>query len=386
MRENIVIESPVEQQVVARLKDQNDFKSLRLKRMLALPDLTRKANSPVKFLVDRIVDVPRFKDFDIVSIPKVISVKENFDVLNTPKDHPSRRDGDTYYIDANHAETDLVLRTQMTAVWSYYLKHPSTIERLTKTGETGALCFGTVFRKDEIDRNHFPAFHQIDGLYLVERSKKTITQQDLIDVLVDVVKNLYGPDVEWKVLPDDFPYTHESLEIDIMYNGKLLEVLGAGLVRDVVLENIGIDSKKYNGWAFGLGIDRLAMIKMGIPDIRVLWSDDEGITRQFKSIDSQYKEVSKYPSTIRDISFIVGKDVSLNNYYEIARECAGNLIEELQLLDTYKDDKKFGADKVSYTFRIIYRSPERTLTNDEVNTIQETIRTKTAAELGAVLR
>jgi len=173
--------------------------------------------------------------------------------------------------------------------------------------------------------------------------------------------------------------------MDIKFNGNWLEVNGAGLVNPVVLEKFGLDPEVYNGWAFGFG-ERLVMIKMEIPDIRILWSNDERITSQFKDINSKFKEVSKFPATIRDISFIINKDVSLNNYYEIVRDYADNLIEEVKLLDEYENEEKFGKDKKSYTFRIVYRSSERTLTNEEINKIQTEIRTKTEKELGALLR
>jgi len=165
-----------------------------------------------------------------------------------------------------------------------------------------------------------------------------------------------------------------------------MEVTGAGLVHNQVLENLGIDSKVYNGWAFGFGVDRLAMVKMGIPDVRVLWSEDSRITSQFKDINSHYKEVSKYPETSRDISFIIDKSINLNQYYEIIRDLANNLIEKVELVDEYEDEKKFGKDKKSYTFRIIYQSLERTLTNEEINKIQEEIREKTKEELKVILR
>jgi phenylalanyl-tRNA synthetase alpha chain len=103
-------------------------------------------------------------------------------------------------------------------------------------------------------------------------------------------------------------------------------------------------------------------------------------------LDSVYKEVSKFPATFRDISFIIDKNINLNNYYEIVRDYAENLIEEVKLLDKYEDKEKFGENKISYTFRITYRSPERTLTNEEINKIQEQIREKTKGELGAILR
>jgi phenylalanyl-tRNA synthetase alpha chain len=376
----IKITDPKEAELLIQLEKKTDFKSLRIKRLLALPDLTKKADSPVKILFDQIIKLPRFADFDIVDFPRIVTVEQNFDLLNTPTDHPSRKESDTYYL-----TDDYLLRTQMTAMWSFYLKDPEVLKRLETTGQIAALSPGIVYRKDEIDRHHFPAFHQIDGLLICKKSKKVITQSDLKEVQADLAKGIFGADIEYKFLEDDFPYTVQSLEMDIMFNGNWLEVNGAGLVSPVVLKNFGLDPEVYNGWAFGFG-ERLAMIKMGIPDIRILWSEDPRITSQFKDIDSTFKEVSKYPSTVRDISFIVDKNVGLNNYFEIVREYAGNLIEEVKLLDTYENAAKFGEGKVSYTFRITYCSPERTLTNDEVNIIQEKIRARTETELGAVLR
>jgi phenylalanyl-tRNA synthetase alpha chain len=297
-----------------------------------------------------------------------------------PKDHLSRRETDTYYLDDTH-----ILRTHTTAFWSFYLKDPEILTKLEIEGEIKALASGIVFRKDEIDRNHYPAFHQIDGLLICKKSKKIITQEDLKDIQVELAKGIFGPDIEWKFIPDEFPYTTESLEMDIKFNGEWMEVNGAGLVHPQCLKNFGLDPEIYNGWAFGFG-DRLVMIKMGIPDIRILWSNDPRITSQFNDINSRYKEVSKYPQISRDISFVIDKNINLNNYYEIVRDYAENLIEEVKLIDEYEDSEKFGKDKKSYTFRINYRSPERTLTNEEINKIQAKIREKTQQDLNAVLR
>ena len=380
MRKNIVIKDEKEGALIAELNKRNDIKAERIKRLLKLPDLTKKENSPVKILFDQIINLPRFKDFDLIEFPKIISTQNDFDLLNTPKDHLSRRETDTYYVTDNY-----VLRTQTTAMWSFYLKDPEVLARLKKEGEIKVLAPGIVFRKDEIDRSHYPAFHQIDGLLICKKDKKIITQEDLKDVQIDLAKGIFGPKVEWKFIPDDFPYTIESLEMDIMFNGEWMEVNGAGLVNPVVLKNFGLDPEVYNGWAFGFG-ERLAMIRMGIPDIRILWSDDPRITSQFKDINSKYEEVSKYPEISRDISFVIDKNINLNNYYEIVRDFAENLIEEVKLIDSYEDEKKFGKDKKSYTFRIVYRSPERTLNNEEVNKIQTEIRNKTKQELKAILR
>lgn len=376
----IIIQDVNQEALLRELNMRTDTKAERIKRLLKLPDLTKKEQSPVKILFDQIINLPRFHSFDLIEFPKIITVEQNFDWLNTPADHPSRRETDTYYLDDQH-----LLRTQMTAMWSFYLKDKEVLSRLEREGEVAVLAPGIVFRKDEIDRHHFPAFHQIDGLLICKKSKKIITQQDLKDVQIDLAQGVFGKDIEYKFLDDTFPYTVESLEMDIMFNGNWLEVNGAGLVNPAVLKNFGLDPEIYNGWAFGFG-ERLAMIKMNIPDIRILWSDDPRITRQFKDINSKFKEVSKYPPVVRDISFIINKDVNLNNYYEIVRDFADNLIEEVKLLDEYEDDVKFGLDKKSYTFRITYRSPERTLTNEEVNEIQDKIRAKTEEDLSVVLR
>lgn len=380
MRKHIVIKDPKEGDLIRQLEARTDTKAERIKRLLALPDLTKKQGSPVKILFDQIVGSLKFADFDLVDFPKIVTVEQCFDLLNMPKDHPARKETDTYYVDDTH-----ILRTHTTAFWSFYLKDPEVLERLRTEGEIKAISKGIVFRKDEIDRNHYPAFHQIDGLLICRKDKKIIDQETLKKAQVDLAKAAFGENIEYKFIPDEFPYTVESLEMDIMFRGDWLELNGAGLVNPVCLKNFGLDPEVYNGWAFGFG-DRIAMVKFEIPDIRILWSDDARITSQFKDINSKFVEVSKYPETSRDISFVIDKNINLNNYYEIVRDCAENLIEEVKLVDEYEDEQKFGKDKKSYTFRIVYQSPERTLTNEEINVIQEKIREKTKTDLSAILR
>lgn len=380
MRE-IIIKNPEEAKILESLEKRTDIKAERIKRLLRLPDLTKKANSPVKILVDRILEIPRFRDFDVIDIPKIVTVEDNFNILNTPKDHPSRRESDTYYMNETH-----ILRTQTTVMWPYYIKNKDILAKLEKDGEIRALSRGIVYRKDEIDKKHFPAFHQIDGLLICKKDKKIITLDDLKEVEIDMTESIFGKNIEYRFLVDSFPFTDPSIQIEIMFNGDWLEVVGSGLVHPQVLRNLGLDPEVYNGWAFGFGIERLAMIKMGIPDIRILWSDDPRITSQFKDINSKFKEVSKYPEITRDISFIIDKNINLNNYFEIVRDYAENIIEEVKQVDEYIDDEKFGADKKSYTFRIVYRSHERTLTNEEVNKIQDQIIAKTKAELKVIIR
>lgn len=379
-RRNLTIDDQKIPAILAGLQGKTDFKSLRIKQLLALPDLTRTDNSPLKFLIDAIVKMRRFEDFDIINVPEIVSVKNNFDLLNAPADHPSRQETDTYYL-----EKDCVLRTQTTVMWPYYFSEEN-MKKLETEGEIGALCFGKVYRKDEIDRSHFPVFHQIDGLRICRKDKKIIGIPELTEVLVDIAKNIYGADVEYKISEDTFPFTDPSIEIVIKWENQWLEMVGAGVVHTQVLKNLGIDPAVYNGWAFGFGLERLAMIKMEIPDIRIFWSTDKRITSQFKDIDSRFQEISKYPMTYRDISFFVDKSANLNSYYEIVRDCAGDLVEEVSLSDKYENKEKFGENKISYTFRIVYRSNERTLTNDEVDKIQALIETRTKQELNAIVR
>ena len=381
MKQNIVINNDKEKASIAELQAKKDINSERIKRLLALPDLTKKENSPIKILVDRVMKLQRFSNFDIIDLPKIVTVEEDFDVLNTPKDHPSRRETDTYYLDKNH-----VLRTQMTVMWPYYLRYPGIMEKLEKEGEVSLMATGIVFRKDEIDRKHFPAFHQIDFLYICKKSQKVITVKDLEGVQADAVKSIFGPDIEFRFLTDSFPFTDPSIQIEIMWGNQWLEITGAGLVHQQVLKNFNLDPEIYNGWAFAFGVERLAMIKMEIGDIRIFWSEDPRITGQFKDINSKYKEVSKYPEISRDISFIIDKSVALNNYYELVRDLGENLIEEVKLMDEYENDQKFGKDKKSYTFHIVYRSLEKTLTDEEVNVIHDKIVEKTKEEFNAIIR
>ena len=381
MRQNIIISSDREKKLIAELQAKSDIKSTRIKKLLDLPDLTKRENSPIKIMADTVLRLPSFAHFDVVDFPRVVTVEENFDILNSPKDHPSRRETDTYYL----TETD-ILRTHTTTMWSFYLKDPKVLEQLKNEGSVAALSVGIVFRKDEIDRKHFPAFHQVDALYICRKDQKVITLKDLETVELEVAKSLFGENIEYRFETDTFPFTDPSIQIEVKFNNDWMELNGSGLVHPQVLKNLGLDPEVYNGWAFGFGIDRLAMVKMEIPDIRILWSEDSRITSQFKDINSKYKEVSKYPAIARDISFVILKSISLNNYYELVRDLGEDLIEEVKLIDEYENDEKFGADKKSYTFRIVYRSLEKTLTDAEVNKIHDKITEKTKSEFNALVR
>jgi phenylalanyl-tRNA synthetase alpha chain len=157
------------------------------------------------------------------------------------------------------------------------------------------------------------------------------------------------------------------------------------VVKGSVLEKLGVDSKNYTGWAFGFGLERLAIVSMELPDIRLLWSEDERVKKQLK-LGQKFHEVSKFPPIPRDISFIVKKDFVPNNYFDLIREIGGDLVEQVELLDKYENDQKFGPDRMSYTYRVIYRSPERTLRAEEVEPLQDKLYRETKEIYNAELR
>ncbi len=369
-----------EKRILKSLDTRADAEALRLKRYLAMPDLTRTPGSPIYEMAKRIMDLPEFKGFDVIQTPEVVPARESFDLFNFPADHPARSKSDTYYLDDEH-----ILRTHTTIMWYYYFMLPEIKARLARGESIGALSFGKVYRKDEIDRKHMNVFHQMDGLFLSRKEEKKIGAPELQEILVAIAKVIYGPDIKYRFNPDTFPYTDPSLEMEVDMNGNWVEVLGAGVVQANVLDNLGVDSKVWNGWAFGFGLERLAILSMELPDIRLLWSEDPRVRKQLK-LGQKYKEVSKFPAITRDISFVVPKSFVPNNYFDLIRDIGGDLVEEVTLLDKYESAEKFGADKMSYTYRIIYRSNERTLTTEEIEPIQNKITEETKIQFGAVVR
>jgi phenylalanyl-tRNA synthetase alpha chain len=375
------ISTEEEQKLLKSLEKRDDADAVRMKRCLRMPDLSRTEDSPIKTLIDKVKNVEGLKGFDDIKIPEVVPADVNFDLFNYPPDHPARSKSDTYYVDDKN-----VLRTQTTVSWYYYLTSDFGKEKVKNNETIGVLSYGKVYRKDEIDRSHMNVFHQIDGWYIIPKEKGIINVEHLKDILVEIVQSVFGKDIKYRFNPDTFPYTDPSLEMEIEVAGKWVEVLGCGVVHPEVLERLGVDSKNYTGWAFGFGLERLAIIGMKLPDIRLLWSEDERIKKQLK-LGQKYKEVSKFPPITRDISFIVPADFVANNYFDLIREVVGeNLIEEVKMLDKYENEGKLGKDKVSYTYRIIYRSLEKTLTSAEVDVLHKKLERETEDKFLAIIR
>ncbi len=380
MNPEIIVDSKEEKALLAELNKRTDAEAVRMKRFLAMPDLSREEGNPIHELVKKILAIPDFRDFDVIKSPEVVPVKESFDLFNFPANHPARSKSDTYFLNDNQ-----ILRTHTTIMWYYYLTRPEIQERVKRGESLGLLSYGKVYRKDEIDRKHMNVFHQIDGLYICRRDEQKIGVEELQAVLVKIAQAIFGPEIKYRFNKDTFPYTDPSLEMEIEVKGRWVEVLGSGITHGKVLETLGVDPKIFNSWAFGFGLERLAILSMNLPDIRLLWSEDERVKRQLK-LGTEFKEVSKFPPITRDISFIVDKSFAPNDYFDLIRDIGGDLVEEVSLLDKYENAEKFGEGKISYTYRIIYRSNERTLTTEEIEPIQAEIEKQTREQFKADIR
>lgn len=215
--------------------------------------------------------------FKIITGPEIESVKNNFDLLNSPDDHPSRDLSDTFYID-----NKTLLRTHTS---------PVQIRAMTEFGAPiKMISAGRTFRFDDVDDTHSPMFHQLEGLVVGEN----ITFANLIGTLDIFIKEFFGDDIETRYRPHYFPFTEPSVEVDVTCfschgkgckacggTGWSMELLGGGMVHPKVLENCGIDPDKYTGFAFGMGLDRITMVKYGIDNIRLLFENDNRFLSQF---------------------------------------------------------------------------------------------------------
>lgn len=221
---------------------------------------------PISKIFHEVEDIFARFGFSVAAGPEIEWDEINFQKLLMGPDHPSRDTQETYYFDDKR-----LLRVHTSSVQIRYLENHRPPIRI--------LSPGRVYRRDVIDATHLPSFHQIEGLMVDEATTLT----DLLGMLEHFAKQLFGLERKVRFYGHHFPYTEPSLEVEVfspsgvegqMENGKWLEILGCGMVHPQVLENCGINSKKYQGWAFGMGAERLAMLKYGIPDIRSLYEGD----------------------------------------------------------------------------------------------------------------
>ena len=231
---------------------------------------------PFHLVLSELKDIFLGMGFDVVSGPEVELDHYNFEMLNMPKSHPARDTQDTFYITEN-----ILLRTQTSPLQIRTMEKQKAPIRI--------IAPGRVYRSDEVDATHSPIFHQIEGLVV----DKGITFSDLKGTLEMFIQKLYGPETRVRFRPHHFPYTEPSAEMDMSCfkcGGKgcplckgegWIEILGCGMVHPKVLENCGIDPEEYSGYAFGMGLERIAMMRYGIDDMRLLYENDLRFLKQF---------------------------------------------------------------------------------------------------------
>ncbi|CAF9939914.1 MAG: hypothetical protein ALECFALPRED_008375 [Alectoria fallacina] len=377
----------------------------------------------------------------------VVTVAENFDSLGFPKDHPGRSRTDTYYINK-----DTVLRTHTSA-------HEAKIFRDNKS--EGYTISADVYRRDAIDRSHYPVFHQMEGARTWDRRKvpggniaKAVwtdlvklprhslsiedpnptthaernplqtehhSPEEVEAIAAHLKRSLEGVVIElfsrvqkttgavghvnanaWEPLrvrwiEAYFPFTSPSWELEVFWQGDWLELLGCGVTKQDVLINAGVPDQV--GWAFGVGLERVAMLLFSIPDIRLFWSKDSRFLKQFSNKENvnTFVPFSRYPECYKDVSFWLrssgssagggmrsnAQDFHENDVMEIVRDVGSDLIEAVKLVDDFVHPV---SGRKSLCYRINYRSLERTLRNEEVNQLHENVRKQLVEQLGVELR
>jgi len=224
---------------------------------------------PIYLTLNRMLHIFAALGFDVGDGPEIESDYYNFNALNIPANHPARAMQDTFYIDATH-----VLRTHTSPIQIRYAEQ--------KTPPIKLIAPGRVYRVD-MDATHSPMFHQIEGLWIDEN----ITFANLKGIIIEFLRRFFANEqLQIRFRASFFPFTEPSAEVDILSSdGKWLEVLGCGMVHPTVLENMNIDSARYNGFAFGMGIDRFTMLKYGIHDLRLMFENDIDFIRQFRGMN-----------------------------------------------------------------------------------------------------
>ena len=246
---------------------------------VTLPGPTRSAGSlhPMNIALNKMIDVFVGMGYEVVEGPEVEYDHYNFELLNIPKNHPARDAQDTFYVDDN-----IVLRTHTSPVQARIMT--------TRKPPIRIICPGRVYRADEADATHSPVFHQMEGLVIDEN----ITMGDLKGTLDEFARQMYGEGISTRFRPSFFPFTEPSAEVDLtcaschgagcrMCKGTgWIEVLGAGMVNPHVLEMCGIDPQKYSGFAFGMGVERISLLKYNIPNLRYLYENDLRFLTQYR--------------------------------------------------------------------------------------------------------
>jgi len=271
------VQSKIEEFKDSFVEDNND--EIDFTRPISLDNLGSR--HPISLIRKEIVDIFNKIGFVISEGPEIEDDWHNFSALNTPKEHPARDMQDTFFIQTN---PDILLRSHTSTVQIRYMdKNKPPIRTLSP---------GRVYRNEAISARSHCIFHQVEGLYI----DKNVSFADLKQTLLYFAKELFGEKTQIRLRPSYFPFTEPSAEVDvscnicnskgcnICKNTGYLEILGCGMVDPAVLDNCNIDSQKYTGFAFGMGIERIAMLKYGVNDLRLFFENDVRFLKQFSSL------------------------------------------------------------------------------------------------------
>ena len=270
-------------------KTLNDLKTLAKEKLLSLSNTSEKNNvnnkafdyslpaeddtvgslHPLRIVRNNIIKIFRDIGFSIEDGPEIEEDWYNFTALNFPENHPAREMQDTFFISK---DPDVVLRTHTSNVQIRLMEKQKPPMRV--------IIPGRVYRNETVSAKSHCFFHQIEGLYV----DKNVSFKDLKDTLYYFAKEMFGSDTKVRFRPSYFPFTEPSAEMDISWKNGWLEILGSGLVDPNVLQNCGIDPKEYSGFAFGMGIERIAMLKYGIDDLRLFSENDKRFLKQFRGV------------------------------------------------------------------------------------------------------
>ncbi|SDZ29545.1 phenylalanyl-tRNA synthetase, alpha subunit [Proteiniborus ethanoligenes] len=275
----VLIENGIEK-VKEKLKEESKNIKLNAEILdISMPgtQIEKGHRHPLIGVMEELENIFMSMGFSIVQGPEVETVYNNFDALNSPENHPSRDPSDTFYI-----TDDILLRTHTSPVQIRTMKENKPPLRIVSAGRT--------FRFDDVDDTHSPMFHQLEGLVV----DKNITMANLKHTIDMFIRELFGSQMKTRFRPHYFPFTEPSAEVDVSClkcmgkgceacngTGWSMELLGCGMVHPNVLRNCGIDPEIYSGFAFGLGVDRIAMVKYGINNIRLLFENDMRFLNQF---------------------------------------------------------------------------------------------------------
>ena len=270
-------------------KTLNDLKTLAKEKLLSLSNRSEKNNGnnkaidyslpaeddtvgslhPLRIVRNNIIKIFRDIGFSIEDGPEIEEDWYNFTALNFPENHPAREMQDTFFISK---DPDVVLRTHTSNVQIRLMEKQKPPMRV--------IIPGRVYRNETVSAKSHCFFHQIEGLYI----DKNVSFKDLKDTLYYFAKEMFGSDTKVRFRPSYFPFTEPSAEMDISWKNGWLEILGSGLVDPNVLKNCGINPKEYSGFAFGMGIERIAMLKYGIDDLRLFSENDKRFLKQFRGV------------------------------------------------------------------------------------------------------